>query len=559
MNHWRSCLSGLALLLSCSLLYACAPSPRGDDSDDSEGAGGTPGDGKDDEGRSDVAQVCSTSAPGARVLRRLTRGELENTLHDVFPEVASTWSGVELTSDPVSPLGFTTDAATLLVNGPTFKNMLDTAEDLAALVAAPGTFEALLPCAPTADRSCAEELVNRYGMRLFRRPLSADELTRYVDYQQSVSARSDFATGSKWALSVMMQSPHAFYRSEIGVQEGELHKLTGYELATNLAYTYSGTTPTLELLERAGSGEFATAAALQAEAARMLDDPNHRETTRAFFKEWLGYDRALNQSREKEPEFAAKYSPLLVQETEAFIDEVVFGGGTLQELLTANYSMLNGDLAQYYGYGNAAAVGFERAQRPAGHGIGITAQGSLLVTTAHQTETSPTLRGLLFTENFLCLDRPAPPNIIPPLAEAAGIEEAKTTRQKYELHHATGACAGCHRNFDPFGFTLEQFDETGRYRADEAGEPIDTVSVVQLPDGKDYELVGQEDLARLVDETDVIENCVSGLLATYMLSGGGGSGCLAEDARKAVARGEMSLRDYLISLSSAPHFSSRKL
>src|SRR5690606_32566002 len=151
-----------------------------------------------------------------------------------------------------------TDAATLVVNAPTFKNMLDTAEKLAALVAAPEMLETLIPCAQTGDRSCAEELVSRYGMRLFRRPLSDEELTRYVDYQQSVSERSDFATGSKWALSVMMQSPHAFYRSEIGVQDGELHKLTGYELATNLAYTYTGTTPTVALLERAGAGEFAS-------------------------------------------------------------------------------------------------------------------------------------------------------------------------------------------------------------------------------------------------------------------------------------------------------------
>ncbi len=347
----------------------------------------------------------------------------------------------------------------------------------------------------------------------------------------------------------MMQSPHAFYRSEIGEQEGELHKLTGYELATNLAYTYSGTTPTLELLQRAGDGEFATSEALRREAARLLDDPENRETVRSFFREWLGYAGALNQSREKEPEFAAKYSPLLVKETETFLDEVVFGGGTVQELLTANYTMLNGELAQYYGYGNPTAAVFERAERPPNQGLGILAQGSLLVTTAHQTETSPTLRGLLFTENFLCVDRPAPPNIIPPLAEAKGIEEAKTTREKYELHHAQGACATCHRGFDPFGFTLEQFDETGRYRADEAGVPINTTSTVELPDGKSFELTSQEDLARLVDEADVIENCVSGLLASYMLSGGGGSSCLAEEARRAVAAGDMTLREYLIDLA----------
>ncbi len=197
--------------------------------------------------------------------------------------------------------------------------------------------------------------------------------------------------------------------------------------------------------------------------------------------------------------------------------------------------------------------------RPPGRGLGLLAQGSLLATTSHQTETSPTLRGLLFTKSFLCVPPPPPPDVVPPLAQAPGIENAKTTREKYELHHGVGGCANCHKNFDPYGFTFEQFDETGRYRADEAGQPIDTVSEVILPDESSKVFSDLDALARYVHESNDIQNCVSGLMAAYFLSGGGGANCLAEESRARLAAGEMSLRQYLISLAGAPHFSSRGL
>lgn len=510
--------------------------------------------------RAGVRTTCEASRKGARLLRRLTRAELQRTLDDVFPEVVGSWGGVQLSADPVSHLGFSTDAKVLVVNAPTFKDMLDTAEELAEAVTAPGTLETLLPCVSEADRSCAEEFVNLYGLRLFRRPLSETETTRYADYQQSVSERSDFATGTKWALSAMLQSPHAFYRSEIGSEEGGKHSLSQYEIATNLAYTYGGTTPTPELLAKAADGELSSPDALRAEAAHLLEDEQNWETARSFFREWLGYGRALNQTRVDEPEFAETYSELLVQETQIFLDQIMFRGGNVQQLLTADFTTLNGELAAYYGYGNSDATEFEAVQRPTGQGIGILGQGSMLVTTAHQTETSPTLRGLMFTENFLCVEPIAPPDVIPPLESAPGIEDAKTTREKYEIAHTSApACANCHAGFDPFGFALEHFDETGRYRENEEGETIDASSAVELPDGSTHQVDGLESLARLVDETDDIENCVSGLMATYLLSGGGGVNCLAEESRRQLAAGEISLRQFMIDLAATHHFSSRAL
>jgi hypothetical protein len=510
--------------------------------------------------REGVRQVCTSSRVGPRLLRRLTRDELRNTLDDVFPEVAGAWGGVRLSQDPVSALGFSSDAKALVVNGPTFKNMLDTAEALASAVTGPDILALVLPCAVTsADEPCAAEFVNRYGLRLFRRPLTGDEVTRYLDYQQSVASRSNFATGTKWALSAMLQSPHAIYRSEIGEPDAQGAELTQYEIATNLAYTYSSTPPDLALLAKAQAGQLASAEAREAVADALIQERENWETSRKFFREWLGYTRVINQSREQLADFAGVISPLLVEETRLFLDQILFGGGTVQELLTTDFTALNDKLTEFYGYGSVSGASFEPVVRPPNRGRGLLSQGSLLAATSHQAETSPTLRGLLFTENFLCIEPPPPPDIIPPLSEAEGIENARTTREKYEIHHSVGGCANCHRHFDPYGFVFEQFDETGRFRADEHGVPIDTAATVILPGGATRGFSDLDELSDFVNESDDIENCISGLMATYFLSAGGGANCLAEDARRALAAGEISLKQYLISLASAPHFTRRAL
>jgi hypothetical protein len=57
-----------------------------------------------------------------------------------------------------------------------------------------------------------------------------------------------------------------------------------------------------------------------------------------------------------------------------------------------------------------------------------------------------------------------------------------TVREQVELHRSNAVCASCHRNIDPVGFALENFDSTGVWRdTTDDGLPIDTAGV--LPDG----------------------------------------------------------------------------
>ena len=78
------------------------------------------------------------------------------------------------------------------------------------------------------------------------------------------------------------------------------------------------------------------------------------------------------------------------------------------------------------------------------------------------------------------------------------VRGATTLRERLALHRSKGNCASCHAKFDPYGFALESFDVTGRFRtAYRTGEgnawhdglPVDCSG--ETPDGRKFSGVAQ--------------------------------------------------------------------
>jgi hypothetical protein len=91
------------------------------------------------------------------------------------------------------------------------------------------------------------------------------------------------------------------------------------------------------------------------------------------------------------------------------------------------------------------------------------------------------LRGKWILENILGTPPPAPPPNVPPLKENEDGVKALSVRALLEKHRESPACATCHKVMDPLGFSLDNFDAVGQWRAKEAGSPIDASG--QLADG----------------------------------------------------------------------------
>jgi hypothetical protein len=516
-------------------------SPGGGSAGQSQGTGGHP----------DFTADCAAPATGSPVLRLLTRNELDQTLSDVFPEIKGQWTN-SLPAAMVSKLTGFDNEATAQVGGQLAGALLDTALSVASAVTGErlGT---LLPCAASGgDRACATDFLTRYGRRLFRRPLTSAESMRYLTYFDAALAKSDFKTALKWMTVGLIQSPHAVYRREIGaVQADGSRTLSPGEVATELAYTYTGSTPTEALLSKAESGNLGDTVAL---AKELLSTEPGKQAFQRFFEAYVGYPRAAAIQKPKVQDYAA-VSADMPQETRRFIDDVLLQkGGGVKELLTATTTNPSVRLAQYYGI-TAPSADYASVTRPPGRGIGLFAQGAFLATRASSDASSPTQRGIFLLTRLLCRDVPEPPATVPPLA--TGNTGPVTTRQRYEQEHAQGGCAGCHQIFDPVGFGFEHFDEAGRYREQEVGLPVDSASHVPAKDNSVlFEFASQEELMTKLAEQPEVYQCFVGKLATYAF--GLAQPCLGAGQVENLQQGNVGIAEAFAGLAAEPHFTRRK-
>jgi len=483
------------------------------------------------------------------MLRVLNREQFTRTVRDVFPQVSGMWSST-LPSDPQSSSGFDNDASTPV--GPQLAQaLLDTASAVAAAVTG-SALATILPCSAThADRECAEQFITQYGRRLFRRALTPIERDRYLTYFDGAVKKADFKTAIKWLTVGLIQSPNAVYRSEIGTLIGDTRQLDRNELVTELAYTYTNTTPSEALLAQAEQRTPLDAAAL---AKTLLASNEGHATLQRFFESYLDYPRVASLEREGIAQWGAVRGPM-IDETRSFIDQIVIrNGGGLKELLTSATSNPSRDLAAYYGF-DPPETDNASTPRANGRGIGLLAQGSLLASRALPNGSSPTQRGLFVYTRLLCNAKPKPPGNVPGIPNP--IPGRATTRQRYELQHAANpACRGCHQLFDPIGFGFEHFDEGGRYRNTDGGLDIDTVSEVPTDGGTPlFQFQDQESLARGLAEEAVVYQCFAAYLATYAF--GTSDACLGASRVADLQAGALGIADYYSSLAAEPHFTRR--
>ena len=108
----------------------------------------------------------------------------------------------------------------------------------------------LVLCDGKADAAgCAHAFVSAFGLRALRRPPTPAEGARF---EKLVTVASDFDKGVRTAMAAMLISPGFLYRSEVGEKLPDgTYRLTAWETASLLSYTFWGTMPDAELFDAA--------------------------------------------------------------------------------------------------------------------------------------------------------------------------------------------------------------------------------------------------------------------------------------------------------------------
>jgi hypothetical protein len=432
------------------------------------------------------------NSAGPYALRRLTVLEYSNTIRDLLGVNLADTDRRGFSADQVVHGGFASGAA--LVTSVDSRQFLDVSVKVAE--AATKDMAKLMPAgcatpAAGAEEACIPKFLEQFGLRAFRRPVTAAETGTFVGLYKQL--RTDPAVTYTDAVQdvvlAILQSPEFLYRWELDgqpiVESNGLIKFGPYEVASRLSYFLWATMPDEALFMAAKSGALSTPEQIGAQAQRMLKEDKAADGLRDFHMQWLalyGVDEL-----EKDSIFTT-YSPevakAMLAESSAFIDSVLRGPqatGKLEALFTSSTSFINEDLAKHYGVTGVTGADLKKTDLNPAQRAGILTQGAYLARHSKENDSFPIARGVHVLRQILCQDIPEPMLTLPPAPEQ---KQGVTTRKMYTDHTAAVACQACHAAINGVGFAFENYDATGAYREKEEGQTVDASGALELPSGK---------------------------------------------------------------------------
>jgi hypothetical protein len=508
-------------------------------------AGGGGGAG-DDGGASSTGAQLGSVPPGplddGRVtMRRLNVREYDNTMRDLLG-TTQTLAADNFPSDG-SDDGFDTVGDALsysdLLLADEFKAAGTLITELTSRAPTDPLYTAVFSCTPTAATlsTCMTTVLTAFMPKAWRRPVTAAEVAAAVAVATAVTqsadtvaagdagaAASPVMTGVSAALQYVLTSPNFLFHVELGDPQitptsTATTPLSPYEVASRLSYFLWSSMPDATLTQLAASGQLINGTGVSAQVTRMVADPKFSSFIDGYVGQWIGTPAVALVAPHPTmfPNASTDWQNAIVPETNAFLQNLLSTNAPLTDLLLANYTYVNGALAQFYGLSGVPATQttFTKASLAGTQRLGgILTQETFLTTTSVPTRTSPVKRGAYVMSQIICNPpQPPPPNVPTFVQPDAGT--GITVREALNEHASNTYCASCHSQIDPIGFTFENFDATGAYRTTDNGSPIDSSGSLYGATGTQVE--GAQGIAQAIAADPRFAQCMVKQAMTYSI------------------------------------------
>ena len=321
-----------------------------------------------------------------------------------------------------------------------------------------------------------------------------------------------------------------------------------------------GSIPDDRLLELASAKELQNPETVKAEARRLLQSPEARPVVQLFFQQWLDHGVATKikpdmvthmetvLSAEELSYFDYILSNGTIQERieldefwgaiqsdvqfafqaefNRYVDDIVFGQGSLEALLTDKRGYVSNRTARIYGVsiGDGPSYDYEtenyysdlslhQVELPDAQRSGILTQGLFLAGHSHPIQPAPVLRGVFIRERLLFIPPASPPDDIPAIGET-GSGEWTTNRERYAQHTSDPNCASCHQTIDALGFPFENYDSFGAWRDTDNDAPVDATSTL-LGTDFDGDIQDGLELIKRLSTSQMVHDCLVTNLYRY--------------------------------------------
>lgn len=380
-----------------------------------------------------------------------------------------------------------------------------------------------VPCAKTdinslSTKVCQDKFVSVAIERIFRRPASTDEKTRFGTLFESLIALEKPQEGANDLVAMLLKSPHFLIRVFAPELDGSNTKsLLPYAVASHISFGLTDFPPDKELMAAAATADFLTAGQLDNHSRRLIKTTAGEDKFVSFSKQWLRVNVKPGNEPQRDiklfPDYSAQIFKDMTLETETFLrNEILAKNSSIRSVFSSGSSTVTGRLEAYYKKmppSNVETpkqdVDFSDAGR-----FGILTHGSVLTNLSSSTSTHVIHRANLIRSHFLCSPISGPPaDALLQDMQGKKVLANATERMKFEefVNSARADCAACHKTFVPFGLALENYDADGRFRTMSNGLKIDSSGVISSPSGDLVSFESGQSFLKQISEWNTTAQC----------------------------------------------------
>jgi len=458
--------------------------------------------------------------PGRYVIRRLSKVELGNTLHDLYGVDSSI---VDSLPEEVVGEGYLNSISPL--QSELFLDIANrvieqvVSQDGKASSEVQKRLFGWTPCHDADFRNAARRVARSLARDAYRRPPTETELNVLVDvFDLARENQLSYPASLSLMWKAVLVSPQFLFITPAVAEDSKdpVLPLDNYQLASRLSYLLWSAPPDAELSALADQGQLLEPGVLRAQAERLLKHDRSHALFDSFGAQWLGVNALTTQTFDPDvfPQMTSELRQAMLEEVRLFFISIVRENRNVLRFVECDYTFLNEPLAKLYGLEQSVQGNtMRRVTLKDPNRGGILGMPATLASTSFPSRTSPVKRGVWVLEQILGEQIPPPPPDIPELKEQDQKNtEGLTLRQRTELHQSESTCANCHKVFDPIGFGLENFDAIGRWReTDDDGLAI--YSAGKLPNGDNFSNPAELKALLVERKADLARNLTERLMA----------------------------------------------
>lgn len=354
---------------------------------------------------------------------------------------------------------------------------------------------------------------------------------RYVDFNGGNNVPFYISPLSFGAA--VLYTPSRGDEAKMRQADADSYVLDPFEYASLLSYTLTGSAPDNELWNAAMNDGLHYEEQIRAQVERLIDSPRGRKQIGEMASHWFDTYKITTSLWDRDMALFPNYTPAvrqaMTEEVRELFREVFFNNRPFDSFYGGDFTVVNKALSEYYGISSGASSNSDwRVVEGLNKRGGMLTSGAFMTLHAHAEKTRPIIRAVRVREQMLCQ------HILPPpifeggereqLLEIANNEyhSGMTTIREYnEAITNHPACYSCHQyKINPL-FGMEDFDQTGQWRATEksygglntltinaTGKLYGPIDIEDTSEANAISFNGAKELSKAIASLPGVEECL---------------------------------------------------